>query len=207
MSSGIRAARLILEDIDRITTVGRRHLSAVARARNCGSRRLSRDCALSRRGIGARRRGFGALENHTATAGLAVRLTLARSGDRARHPDPQRPRLESDGTCGGVAAREQRDTPPPENPEGAGGSIVTRPGEAHRRPDRGGYAGECSPLHSRRCRSTGSPTAFPTSTGTLRAANAVPSLSGVRAAERAARHVLDLARFRVSTRGRRPHLP
>jgi SnoaL-like domain len=27
------------------------------------------------------------------------------------------------------------------------------------------------------------------------------------AAERAARHVLDLARFRVSTRGRRPHLP
>jgi hypothetical protein len=28
------------------------------------------------------------------TDGLAVRLTLARPGDRLRHPDPQRPRLD-----------------------------------------------------------------------------------------------------------------
>ena len=48
---------------------------------------------------------------------------------------------ESVGTCGGVTAREQRDTPPPENPEGAGGSIVTRPwgGTETARP--GGYVG------------------------------------------------------------------
>ncbi len=50
---GDPAPRLILEDVYRIATLRRRLPSAVARARHCGSRRLSRGCALSRRGIGA----------------------------------------------------------------------------------------------------------------------------------------------------------